>query len=60
MSNKMIFAETLNDLDNSMPIITDRCFIYGSVSGCDKYCPVYQEGKCELQEENKKIFESEK
>ena len=56
----MIFAETLNDLDNSMPIITDRCFIYGSVSGCDKYCPVYQEGKCELQEENKKIFESEK
>ena len=55
----MRFAIALNNNDNGMPKITDECFLYGSISGCDKYCPVFQKGQCELQEENQKIFDKE-
>lgn len=34
-------------------------FLYGSISSCDKYCPVFQRGQCELQEENEKDFNRE-
>lgn len=41
---KIGFSISLNDNDNNMPVITDECFLYGSISGCDKYCPVFQRG----------------
>lgn len=50
-NNKLMFSETINSLDNGMPIVTDECFNYGIVGGCDENCPVYKRGECELQEE---------
>jgi len=51
MSEKLRFADTLLQLDNNMPKGLSECERYGMISGCDKYCPVFQEGKCELQQE---------
>ena len=45
------FINTLLDNDNGMPKGISECEKYGMFSGCDKYCPVFQEGKCELQQE---------
>ena len=50
-NNKLMFSETLNSLDNGMPNVTDECFNYGILGGCDENCPVYKRGECELQEE---------
>lgn len=55
----MGLAYALNENDNGMPIITNECFLYGSMSGCDKYCLVFQRRECELQEENEKTFNKE-
>lgn len=33
------------------------CHRYGIGHGCDEECPVYAEGNCEIQEENKINFE---
>lgn len=56
MSSKENFANTINNLDKGMPKTGNECFIYGSTWGCDKDCPVFQRKKCELQEENEKLF----
>lgn len=56
VNEKMRFSITLNDEDKSVPIITNECFLYGSIGGCDEYCPVYQRNQCELQKENERIF----
>lgn len=45
------FINTLLDNDNGIPKGISECEKYGMFSGCDKYCPVFQEGKCELQQE---------
>lgn len=29
----------------------DSCFSYGIGHGCDEYCPVLNEGKCEIYED---------
>ena len=57
MSNKQDFSSTIISLDNGLSFssMTD-CERYGITWGCDEDCPIYQEGKCELQKENEKQF----
>lgn len=55
--NKLSFGRTLSELGK----YGDKnnhgdCFNYGSVGGCDENCPVFCEGKCEIQEENQERF----
>lgn len=55
--NKSQFIETLINLDNNMPKGLSECEKYGMMSGCDEYCPVFIEEKCELQQELEMKFE---
>lgn len=50
------FAHTLMEFDKHMPKGLTECEEYGMTWGCDKDCPVFQRGECELQEENEKLF----
>lgn len=45
-----------NDQGLSHPNMT-KCEIYGMTWGCDKDCPAFQRGECELQEEVEKQLE---
>lgn len=59
--SKLRFIETLINLDNNMPKGLSECEKYGMISGCDEYCPVFMERKCELQQElERKFMEKEK
>lgn len=52
MSNeKMDFARTLNESGSHGFITSDECFHYGSMSGCDEYCPVLLRGECRSSED---------
>lgn len=52
------FINTIIDNDKFMPKGISECEKYGMFSGCDKFCPVFQRGKCELQKENQERFSS--
>lgn len=60
MSCKQGFANTINSHTPhlSFPNMT-ACESYGMTWGCDPDCPTYIEGKCEIQEENAKIFKEQ-
>lgn len=56
-NEKAVFAKTILSLDNYLSDSNmNECERYGIVWGCDEDCPVYQEGTCKLQEENRKMF----
>lgn len=57
--NKLSFIETLINLDDNIPKSLSECEKYGMMSGCDEYCPVFMEGKCELQQELENKFKEE-
>lgn len=48
---KMNFARTLNESGQHGFITSDECFHYGSMSGCDEYCPVLLRGECRNADE---------
>ena len=48
--NALNFAKTLNDLDDNMPKGRSRCFDFGQWYGCRADCPVFSEGKCEVED----------
>lgn len=50
------FANSLSDL-NGISLFANECERFGMTWGCKEYCPVYERGECEIQEENKKMFE---
>ena len=54
------FADTINAHNGnlSFPNMTD-CESFGMTFGCRPSCPTYENGDCELQEENTKIFKRE-
>lgn len=58
---KVAFAKILSDKIN--PGMSE-CESYGMAYGCDEYCPVYQEGLCEIyfpeEEESKYGFQKVK
>ena len=56
MSYALNFAKTVNDLDDRLPKGRGDCFDFGSWYGCQPHCPQYMRGECEIQEENKKLF----
>ena len=59
--DKINFIETLINLDDNIPKSLSKCEKYGMMSGCDEHCPVFIEGKCELQQElEMKFKEKEK
>ncbi len=37
-------------------LFASECEKFGMVSGCREDCPVFQAGKCEVQEENEALF----
>lgn len=47
MSNKLLFASTINDLNDNLPKSRGDCFDYGSWYGCNKDCPQFLRGECE-------------
>lgn len=54
--SKLSFAKTINNYgDNAFLGMTD-CEHYGITYGCDPECPVFASGNCEIQNENKVIF----
>ena len=57
MKEKTDFANLIcsQDIGLSYPNMTE-CERYGMTWGCDKDCPVFQRKECELQEENRKLF----
>ena len=40
-------------------LFTTECEKFGMISGCREDCPVFQAGKCEVQEENELLFSKE-
>ena len=48
---KTNFINTLINLDGNLPKGMSECEKYGMFFGCDKCCPVFRDGKCELQQE---------
>lgn len=52
----MMFANTLDDLDQRSGHMGDECFRYGSTWGCQPDCPIFARGECELQKENEEMF----
>lgn len=60
LSSKIEFANSVcaNDKGLSYANMTE-CERYGITWGCDRDCPVFQRGECEIQEENENIFNKE-
>lgn len=56
MSNRKLFVETINNLDEYSGHIESECEKFGSTWGCKPDCPVFERGECELQEDNEEIF----
>ena len=56
MHTREIFSETVNELDNRSGHMESECEKFGSTWGCRPDCPVFERGKCELQEENEEKF----
>ena len=54
-NNKQMFANSLSD---TVFIGMSQCERYGMTWGCDGDCPVLQDGKCEIQEQNKHLLNS--
>ncbi len=55
--DKMGFANSVCSMDNNLSYSNmTECERYGITWGCDKDCPVFQRGECELQKENEEIF----
>ena len=42
MLEKERFADTILELDENMLKGLSECERYGIISGCDKYCPVFE------------------
>jgi hypothetical protein len=38
---------------------SDECTQFGINDGCKPWCPVFERGQCEIQDENQEIFDSE-
>tara|TARA_Y100000310_G_scaffold309747_1_gene354200 strand:- start:1111 stop:1293 length:183 start_codon:yes stop_codon:yes gene_type:complete len=53
--SKVGFGNTINSLNDDSRT-SSECHKYGIISGCDPFCPIFERGECELQEENKKQF----
>jgi len=50
------FAETLYELVSEGNHMANECERFGMTWGCKEDCPVFERGECELQEDNKKMF----
>lgn len=48
ISNKMILANTLTELDNSLPKGMSDCYKFGMAWGCREDCPQLERGECEI------------
>ena len=57
--------QVLNEIERVSDCLEERyfgslfateCERFGMMHGCREDCPVFQEGKCEQQEENEKLF----
>ena len=55
----LIFARTINDLNQRLPKGRGDCFDVGIWGGCGIYCPVFTRGDCESFKENPDEFISE-
>lgn len=58
MSNKMIFADTITEMDlgaMASSVMSD-CEKFGMTWGCRPDCPVFQSGECNLFFENIETF----
>lgn len=49
------FGRFLSEAGQHGFITSDRCFHYGSVSGCDEFCPLLNEGGCK-NEKSKEMY----
>lgn len=56
MSNRELFAETINDLSKHSGRMESECENFSTTWGCKPDCPVFERGECELQEENEEKF----
>ena len=59
MNEMMMMAETLTELDRKSGHFESECFRFGSTWGCRPYCPVYERGECEHQQDNTEMFINE-
>lgn len=53
----MDFARTINEHGDNAFLGMSDCEHFGMTYGCRPDCPVYLKGKCEIQEENKLLFD---
>jgi len=56
--NKLNFGRMLSGYDGDKNNHGD-CFHYGSVGGCDEYCPALREGNCEVPQENADLIRND-
>jgi hypothetical protein len=56
--NAFDFANTLANYSGESHMMND-CERFGMTWGCRPDCPVFEKGKCELQEENTVLFKKE-
>ncbi len=58
-SSREIFANTIMELGDHTNLSANECERFGMTWGCKRDCPVFERGECEIQEENKAIFDKE-
>jgi len=60
MNSKMLFANTINGIGDHVNLSANECERFGMTWGCREDCPVYLRGECEIQEENRILFDKPK
>lgn len=58
MTYKQAFANTLCDMCNNLPKGLTDCESYGMTWGCDKDCPTFKSGICEVCSEDFQVFKN--
>lgn len=56
MNYKQAFANALCDMDDNLPKSLTDCESYGMTWGCDKACPTFKYGNCEICKDDFKVF----
>lgn len=55
MNENTNFANELY-FNSDIGLMANECERFGMTWGCREYCPVFECGECQIQEENKAIF----
>jgi hypothetical protein len=58
MNSREVFSKELHEFGNNTNLSANECETFGITWGCKEDCPVFERGKCEMQEENEVIFKN--